>query len=311
MRVLVDTDPGLGYKFADVDDGLAIFLMLNNPEFEIEGFTTIFGNTPVDKGFLLLRKYLKLAKRLDIPHIKGAQSKNELGKLNDASNFLINKVKEHPKELILITLGPLTNVATALINYPDFFDDLKQIVIMGGTLSPQTEFSGLFKGIDRRFFDKIKIKEIVAEFNFYNDAKAAKTVIEAQTSTQRIEMGLDICCKAIFKDKHLKEIEEIQEPIQQFIAKHLKFWLKIWKLNGKGGFFPFDTFCPIYLLKPKLFKHVDLFLEVDAEKIEGKLKIVPKGNKKSTPISYCVNFTDIYAKKEFMKILISNLKGDL
>ena len=41
-RVLIDTDPGLGKKGADVDDGLALFLMLNNPEtFEIEGITTV------------------------------------------------------------------------------------------------------------------------------------------------------------------------------------------------------------------------------------------------------------------------------
>ncbi|MGV9200230.1 MAG: nucleoside hydrolase, partial [Promethearchaeia archaeon] len=57
MRVLVDTDPGLGLRFADVDDGLALFLMLNNDIFEIEGITVVFGNTPVEKGYLLVKKY--------------------------------------------------------------------------------------------------------------------------------------------------------------------------------------------------------------------------------------------------------------
>ena len=66
MRVLVDTDPGLGLKYADVDDALALFLMLNNDEFEIEGITTVFGNTPVNKGFPLIKRYLKFKTFSDI-----------------------------------------------------------------------------------------------------------------------------------------------------------------------------------------------------------------------------------------------------
>lgn len=77
MKVLIDTDPGLGKNFADVDDGLALFLMLNNPEsFEIEGITTVFGNTQVKQGYRLLKKYLNLVGKENIPHFLGASSKN-------------------------------------------------------------------------------------------------------------------------------------------------------------------------------------------------------------------------------------------
>jgi len=96
MRVLLDTDPGLGRKLADVDDGLTLFLMLNNSRFEIEGITTVFGNTPVRVGYPLMKKYLKMAGRTDIPNKMGAAGKHDLGKLNDASKLLIEKVKEHP-----------------------------------------------------------------------------------------------------------------------------------------------------------------------------------------------------------------------
>ncbi len=308
MRVLIDTDPGLGIKFRDVDDGLALFLMLNNEQFEIEGITTVFGNTPVDIGYLLLRKYLKLTNNINIPHKKGAVSRKDLGILNPASRLLIKTVKESPNELILITLGPLTNIATALKHYPEFFDNLKQIVMMGGTLSPLSVFNPHFKSIDRRFFDKIKIKALVAEFNFFNDPIATKMIIEKASKTSRIEMGLDVCCQAVFTKKNLKQLEAHNHLITQFITLHIKHWLKTWRFNGKKGFFPFDTFCPIYLLEPNLFKTKKLFLDVDAEKVEGKLSICKNPRPNSAPITYCTNFINFEAKEKFMDILISNLK---
>jgi len=144
-RVLIDTDPGLGSMAADVDDGLALFIMLNNPEvFKIEGITTVYGNTPVKKGNLLLKQYLELFSRKDIPHFVGASSKYSLGKLTDASSFLIEMVKKFPKELTLITLGPLTNVATAFEHYSEFFENLKQLIILGGTVEPSSAFNSHF-----------------------------------------------------------------------------------------------------------------------------------------------------------------------
>jgi len=302
MRVLLDTDPGLGRTFADVDDGLTLFLMLNNAKFEIEGITTVFGNTAVKVGYLLMKKYLRLAGRLDIPHKMGAAAKHDLGKLNDASKLLIDKVKEHPKELTLLTLGPLTNIATVLRHYPEFFDDLNKIVMMGGTLTP---FAGFL--MNRLFFDKMKTKTFVSEFNFYQDVEATKEVIEFKTTTPRVEMGLDICCRTVFKKEHLKRIESVDKPIPQFIAKHLKFWLNLWKIFLKGGFYPFDTFVPIYLLKPELFKTANLFLEVETENVPAKLSILKGKRENSAPITYCTDFVDLKSKEEFMEILISNL----
>ncbi len=300
MRVLIDTDPGLGATFADVDDGLTIFLMLNNPEFEIEGITTVYGNTPVKKGFKLLNNYLNLANRLDLPNFLGARSKDALGNLNDASRFLIEKVKENPNELILLTLGPLTNIGTALAHYPEFLDDLKKIVIMGGVLKFINPFSKS-KSVISEQFDK-------SEFNFKNDPIATKNVIECNTQTSRIDMGLDICSKAVFKDEHFKKIESINKPIPQFIAKNIKSWLNFWKkYSDKDGFFPFDLFVPIYLLKPELFKVESYFLSVDTVNYPRMISIMEEKRENSAPITYCTDFADSKGEEEFMEILISNL----
>lgn len=308
MRVLVDTDPGLGLKYADVDDGLALLLMLNNPKFEIEGITAVFGNTPVDKGFPLIQKYLNLARKPNIPCKKGAASQKDLGKLNEASDFLIKKVKENPGELSLLTLGPFTNVATALLHYPEFFDDLKEIIIMGGTLTPLSAFNPWFKYIDRRFYDKLPIKSLVAEFNSYNDPRATKKVLEAATKTPRIQMGLEICCSVVITKQLIKRIAKVNKPIPQFIAKYVPFWLNLWRLiSGRGGFYPFDTCVPIYLLEPEIYKSVNLHLTIDTKNIPGKYSILKERRKNSAPITYCTGFVDQKAQEKFLEILISNL----
>jgi len=201
-----------------------------------------------------------------------------------------------------MTLGPLTNIATALRHYPEFFDDLKKIIMMGGTLTP---FAGFL--MNRIFFEKINNKTFVSEFNFYQDPIATKEVIEYQTMTPRIEMGLDICCRTVFKKEHLKRIESVDKPIPQFIAKYLKFWLNLWKIFLKGGFYPFDTFVPIYLIKPELFKSANLFLNVETNPIPAKLSILKGRRDNSAPITYCTDFVDSRAKEEFMEILVSNL----
>ena len=121
-------------------------------------------------------------------------------------------------------------------------------------------------------------------------------------------MGLDICCQVVFEKSHLAMLRAHDHKITQFIARHIQHWLMIWVLNYKRGFFPFDPFCPIYLLKPELFNFKRLFLSVDTKKLEGKLSILKNPILNSAPITYCTGFTNESAKQEFMDILINNLK---
>ncbi len=303
MRVLIDTDPGLGQENADVDDGLALFLMLNNPIFEIEGITTVFGNTRVEMGYELVKTYLDLAGRTEIPYKMGAKNKRKLGKSTEASEFLVQKVKENPNELTLLILGPFTNIATALKDYPAFFDELKEVVIMAGLLAPIFLVSPHFN----RFYERMPLQQILCEFNSFRDPQATKIALEAETTTPRIQMGLEVCCKVIIGDEYIQKIESVDKPIPQFIAKDLRPWMSLQEsFWGIQGFFPFDTLVPVYLLAPELFKRTDLFLDIDIEDVPGKYSVAEKRND-SAPISYCFDFQGDAAKEKFLDILISNL----
>lgn len=310
-RIIIDTDPGLGLKspVVDVDDGIAIFFALNSPEFLIEGITTVFGNTKVDIGYKLANHYLKLAKRTDIPLMMGSSSKKDLGKSNPAVKFLIKKIKEYPGEITLFLLGPLTNIATAQTLYPDCLDNLKEIIIMGGTLSPISVNSSFFKKIDRRFYDKIPIQPLVAEWNFKNDPEATKIIIEAKTKTPRFELGIDICSQLTFGKKQLKILKTHNTTISEFIYSHSLFWFKIARIYNTKGFIPWDTFCPIYKLRPNYFNIAKLPLSVDTKKMPGKLRILPLNKSNENRLINVVStFKSEEYKEDYLNFLCSRLK---
>ncbi len=299
MRVIIDCDPGLGKKFtpADVDDGLALFFMLNQPEiYNIEGITITYGNTRAKMGFNLLENYLKLTNTLYIPHYIGATSKEELGTLTNASKFLISHVTEHPNEIILFTLGPLTNIATAILNYPEFLDDLKQIIFMGGVLNPISLFN--FGGNER--FE-------TSEFNFNKDPKATKLFIESDTLTPRVGIGLDVCSQVIFNRNHYNVVKSHNTVVSQYISENILNWLNLWETNFSKGFYPFDTLVPIYLIRKDLFKINKYHLTIDVDKIPGKINILKRVGYETKLVTYCTDFVSEKSKKDFMNILISGL----
>ncbi|MHC1590493.1 MAG: nucleoside hydrolase, partial [Candidatus Helarchaeales archaeon] len=220
MNLLIDTDPGLGAKgFVDVDDGLAIFMALGSEEIEVPGITVTHGNTPVDVGFSLLQEYLRVARKTDIPHFKGASSRKDLGKHTPATDFLIKMVKEHPKDINLLTLGPLTNIASALLIRPEFLDDLKNIVIMGSCINPP-----------------FGLKFLAGEFNVGKDPVAVHRILKS--SKTKIIVGMDVCMKVRFTRQQARQIRSSNSRVARYISHNMNFWYQSWRLVG--GFVPWD-----------------------------------------------------------------------
>ncbi len=133
-RVIVDTDPAIGVRFRDLDDGLAILMLLSSPETTLEGITVNFGNVGASKGFQVAHEVLQLVGS-NVPVYQGAASRHDCGNINPAVDYLIETVRANPGEITLLAIAPLTNVATAMMFDPDFADNLKELVIMGGTFN--------------------------------------------------------------------------------------------------------------------------------------------------------------------------------
>ncbi|HKV78195.1 MAG TPA: nucleoside hydrolase [Candidatus Sulfotelmatobacter sp.] len=178
QRVIIDTDPG-------IDDAMAILLALNSPELKVEALTVVPGNVEASQGLENALKLASLAGRCDLPVAGGAQhplnqklitaqfwhGKNGLAgvelppsKCKADSRFgpdlIIEMVHKYPHEISLIPVGPLTNIALAVSKDPSIVPLVKDVVIMGGSIS-----GGNVNG--------------AAEANIYGDPEAASIVFNA------------------------------------------------------------------------------------------------------------------------------------
>jgi purine nucleosidase len=164
-RVVIDTDPG-------VDDAHAIMLAFAHPETKVEALTVVAGNVSVQQATmnaLVVLEFLgedapvfagcsdalvRPTPRRAISH--GVDGLGDSGfslparrsSLEHAANALIRMANESPGELILVAIGPLTNLALAVSLDPDLPQKYKRLVILGGAIratgnswSPAVEFN--------------------------------------------------------------------------------------------------------------------------------------------------------------------------
>ncbi len=241
-RVIIDSDPATGVPNRDVDDGLAFLLMLAAPEIRVEGITINFGNVGALTGYSVAKNLLSLVGR-DVPLFKGAENKADLGVLNPAVEYLIETVRTFPGEVSLLALGPLTNVATALLLDPGFASNLKELVIMGGSLH-------------------FKPFSLFGEFNFHMDGQAAAIALSARVEKTLISM--DVCSQAVFRIEQLHMLEMKNSPVSQYLVQAIAPWLE---LNRRvffraKGFFPWDVVAAAYLIDRSLFDENSFSLSV-------------------------------------------------
>lgn len=187
--VLIDCDPG-------TDDALAIFAALNSPDLEVVGITTVGGNASLADTTRNALQLLEVCGRGDLPVWQGAarpltgeftyayefHGAGGMGvRLPDpaviaqsvpAADAIAAAARQRPGELTLIALGPLTNVATALGNFPELAGQLAEILVMGGALQVPGNVTGH------------------AEFNIFNDPQAAAAVCASGAPVGLV--GLDV-----------------------------------------------------------------------------------------------------------------------
>jgi purine nucleosidase len=180
-KIIIDTDPGQ-------DDAFAILFALGSPaELEVTGITTVGGNVPLARTSQNALKVLELAGRPDVPVYAGCPGPmvkklmtaeyvhGETGldgavlpepaatlQAEHAVNFLVRAIMDAPAgELTVCTLGPMTNLAMAIIMEPRIIPRLREVLLMGG---------GFFRGGNAT---------PAAEFNIFVDPHAAHVVFDS------------------------------------------------------------------------------------------------------------------------------------
>ena len=122
----------------------------------------------------------------------------------DGVHFLLRQVRAHPHEVTIYAAGPMTNIALAIRIDPELAALTKGIVLMGGSLNPETD--------DPEFATSPR-----HEFNFWFDPEAADIVLRADWP--RVDVTtVDVSIKAPFTQKMLDAIAKAQTPTARYIA---------------------------------------------------------------------------------------------
>lgn len=169
-KVIIDTDIG-----DDIDDAFALALAVKSPELQVLGISTTFGETDVRAK--IVDRFLGEVGRSDIPVLVGKPAgKTAMSQRRyadggsfaksphgDATDFLLQQIRQYPGEITLIGIGPLMNIGEAIDRDPATFRKLKRVVIMGGSI--------------RRGYGDLGYNEHVPpspEWNIVNDVKSAQ-----------------------------------------------------------------------------------------------------------------------------------------
>jgi purine nucleosidase len=235
-RILFDGDPG-------IDDALAILYAIKSKDIELVGITTVGGNITIENTTRNALRILEITENTQIPVARGigkpllrvnesvgeVHGRDGLGNSSlpepeiketseHAVDFIINTIMKNPKQITLVPVGPLTNIAVAAIKEPRLKDYVKDVVIMGGAV---TTFGNITPE---------------SEFNIYTDPEAAKIVFESGMPITLV--GLDVTMKTLLTTVHLEEILKAGTPVTEFVGKivshYMRFYHDVVGVDGCG-----------------------------------------------------------------------------
>lgn len=213
-RFVIDTDTAS-------DDAVALVMAATAPDVEIEAVTVVAGNVPLGQAVQNALYTLELAgcrapvyAGLNKPLLrpletaqfvhgqdgmgdKGLALRGRVPANGHAVDVLIETIRRFPNEITLVTLGPLTNIAAALLRDPGLAALVPRLVMMGGAS------------------DSVGNVTPVSEYNIWTDPEAAKIVFESGLPIEMI--GWDISRKyAAFSPAESAALRAVGTPLAEF-----------------------------------------------------------------------------------------------
>ncbi len=259
----MDTDIG-----TDVDDLFALSLILHSPELTLEGVCCVYGDVEIRAR--MVHEIFRLRGVTDIPVRMGVRKPllglrpifwmghegrvllenapvAPLDEEEHAADFIIRTVRANPGQITLVCIGPLMNIALALIKAPDIAQKVEKLVIMGGVLRGKTLLTTGY-----------------AEHNIVCDPEAAHIVFNAGWPITLVP--LDVTEQVSVTREDARRLHELGDPFHIGIAKELDgFFAAITKRGErKDATFMHDPLTVACLIDPSLVRltpvHVDIEL---------------------------------------------------
>lgn len=277
-KVILDCDPGNGFPGADIDDGLALGLVLKSAELQLEAVTVVAGNTPLEKGvqsgLTMLHKagssaplYAGASKPLvendapwraeldgrgmrapgstfwsgtKVPFSKRTASEGS------AAQAIVRIVNNSPGEITVIAVGPLTNIAQAFMMDSMLPRKIAALYIMGGGFG---------------------VAHYPQELNFGFDPEAARIVLTSGAAI--VLVPLDTTLKTFFRPQDNERLKNSPDPFISFLGDTCEPWIDyVCHTRNREGCALHDPLAVAALLDPTLVTCQTVSVDVE---LSGRL----------------------------------------
>jgi purine nucleosidase len=238
--IILDTDMG-----GDVDDALALSLAMRSPEISLALVTTVHADTTLRAR--VARKLLQLAGldgvivaagcnrpllRRSVPQMDGHEGRGLLTDEHDglpiaeghAVDYIIKLIMSSPEPPTLVTIGPLTNIALAVIKEPAIILRVAEVVIMGGYVYPAVVGK--------------QVLGVKADYNLVSDPEATQVVLEAGWPI--VLVPIEITTRVWFDDTDRECLRSAGTPLTDALSTQIDIWIEVLKraLSQPGSWPP-------------------------------------------------------------------------
>ena len=252
IPLVIDTDTAQ-------DDCVALLVGLLDPRADLKAITMVAGNVGFERQVANAFISLSVAGRLgEVPVHLGCRrpltrewvsAENVHGdgvgglRIDDSGlaadpthgvDALIALAAAHPRELRVVCIGPLTNIAMAAIKDPDFVRNVGALYIMGGSNNARGNITA------------------AAEYNFYVDPEAAKTVFEAGFDIVVVPWAPLTLRDAVFSRDQIAAIGALDTPLARFFERIVSTTLDFDESVGIPGSTHPDSLTAAVLVQPSL-----------------------------------------------------------
>lgn len=232
--VYIDTDIG-----TDVDDAIALAYAVRCPDIDLVGVGTVAGNVSLRTE--IARKVLGIAGITNVPVASGCEAillrtetyptyghegegiltyeeESSILYPGHAVDLLVDLIKNNSEKITIVAIGPLTNIALAIIKDPWILERIDRIVLMGGSIYPEKLNQYLNLSLP-----EIQIRKI--ENNFNVDPEAAEVVLNSGIPITIIP--IEITVQTFLTKGDLSILEQNPSHLTQMLSEATKLWIPV------------------------------------------------------------------------------------
>lgn len=311
-KVIMDCDPG-------IDDSLAILLAGCADTIQLEALSIVSGNIEVNQAALNAIKALDMVGCKHVPVYKGAalplkklyvdatdthgldgigenyyEVEDRCEKEN-AVDYIIRKLMEHPNEYTIMALGPLTTMALIIEKDAKILNNAKRIIVMGGAGRVNGNCSP------------------VAEYNFWVDPDAANIFFEANLENVTL-VPLDVTFQTVFTPAMREMIHQFKTGLGDYVNEITRFYVDFhWKQERTLGCVINDPLVVAYLMDETMCTYEEAYVRVETQGIAIGQSVCnfELGDSKKNAVRVCTHVDRDKFFNVFLKTIFHEHQNDI